>query len=631
MPPAPTPPRDIALIVLDDIPRSMLTAYGASHGLAPHIDALSDSAVKFEAAFTTSPLCTPARWALLTGRYAANATSIVSHRPWNSVGFNTFLTGQEDTLAHALRRAGYRTCLCGKYHLGFPLPAELRTGRSTFGGGGRGIDYDAIVGAVRKFGGFDAAPAVYGGNKQTAVHHPEWMAAEAVSFLRATHAARQRAFVYFAPTLPHAPFVLPDSLTASANITPAGVPAGADVISWQRARQELLSRLNAAGYVCGASPSRCAGDSSRASHPRSCAAAKEAALLRAISLNEPWLDRSWLLAADNCEQRRLSSLFVAGLAWLDGSVGALVSALHRNSLVVLTADHGASWLGKGSPYEAGITVPLMIRWPGVVLGGRSVQTVATHLDIRPTLLEAAGNSDGSDVAHGRSLLRTLLAMQPDRANVEGSAGKEGGVGGDGDGREGDSEGQGGAARPIFVELGYARAVRFGRWKLVVVNDPTMRCAPDSRHSHAVCRNFHGQKIDRRPPTAAAATSSSSAAAAAAAHNGSTRPSMRTDLVGVTRRFGLGNMTYDAAARHAAFCDRRQLYDLVADPLEQTNLAAQQLEVYAQLLELLISHVRRVEAGNPAIARQRQHAARAADGVSDGVGRDALPLEMGCAA
>ena len=67
----------------------------------------------------------------------------------------------------------------------------------------------------------------------------------------------------------------------------------------------------------------------------------------------PWLDAGWLRGGENCEQSRLSHLFGAGVAWIDVGVGEVLSALHRSSLVVLTSDHGASWLGKGSPYEAG--------------------------------------------------------------------------------------------------------------------------------------------------------------------------------------------------------------------------------------------------------------------------------------
>ena len=56
-------------------------------------------------------LCTPARFSLLTGRFAANASSIVAHRPWNYVGFNTFLTRAEPTVAEVLAARRNYTCL----------------------------------------------------------------------------------------------------------------------------------------------------------------------------------------------------------------------------------------------------------------------------------------------------------------------------------------------------------------------------------------------------------------------------------------------------------------------------------------------------------------------------------------
>ena len=98
----PSAPPNIVLAVSDDIPRNAHGAYGAAHGLSPNIDSLARDGVTFTRAYTTTPLCTPARFSLLTGRFAANASSIVAHRPWNYVGFNTFLTRAEPTVAEVL-------------------------------------------------------------------------------------------------------------------------------------------------------------------------------------------------------------------------------------------------------------------------------------------------------------------------------------------------------------------------------------------------------------------------------------------------------------------------------------------------------------------------------------------------
>jgi len=183
-------------------------------------------------------------------------------------------------------------------------------------------------------------------------------------------------------------------------------------------------------------------------------------------------------------------------------------------------------------------------------------------------------------AHGRSLLDVLRNPQTYPASQTGAR----------------------DARPVFLEIGYARAVRHAGYKLIVVNDAVQRChgsaaaaatglgvtAHDDATLAPACRNFHGQRID--PPLPAATTDIS-----VVYRNGS--------LMMPSRRFGLGNMTYDAAARHAAFCDRRQLYDLNTDPLEQHNIARERPEKYRELLAMLVQHVRIVEQGNPAISRQ----------------------------
>ena len=63
------------------------------------------------------------------------------------------------------------------------------------------------------------------------------------------------------------------------------------------------------------------------------------------------------------------------------------------------------------------------------------------------------------------------------------------------------------------------------------------------------------------------------------------------------------MTYDAVARHAGFCDRKQLYHIEKDPLEQNNVVEAHPELYDELLELIIAHAHRVEPSNPAIANR----------------------------
>jgi hypothetical protein len=64
---------NILLAVADDLPRTALGAYGSLLGVTPALDALAASGRRLDEAHTPSPLCTPSRVSLLTGRYASCA------------------------------------------------------------------------------------------------------------------------------------------------------------------------------------------------------------------------------------------------------------------------------------------------------------------------------------------------------------------------------------------------------------------------------------------------------------------------------------------------------------------------------------------------------------------------------
>ena len=81
---------------------------------------------------------------------------------------------------------------------------------------------------------------------------------------------------------------------------------------------------------------------------------------------------------------------------LDGCVGELLEALAHsgraeNTLVIFIGDHGAQMArGKIWPLEAGVKIPLMVRWPGVAGQGRRCDELVSTIDFLPTFLEVAG-------------------------------------------------------------------------------------------------------------------------------------------------------------------------------------------------------------------------------------------------
>lgn len=87
--------------------------------------------------------------------------------------------------------------------------------------------------------------------------------------------------------------------------------------------------------------------------------------------------------------------FYADVGRMDAAAGALLRyvddhGLRESTLVVFTADHGIAMpLAKGTLYDPGIKIALVVRWPGQIAGGRRCDALAWNVDLLPTLLEGA--------------------------------------------------------------------------------------------------------------------------------------------------------------------------------------------------------------------------------------------------
>jgi len=108
---APRP--NIIFIMADDLGNADL-GYRGGEIRTPNIDALAKGGVRLES-FYGEPVCTPSRAALMTGRYPMrHGLQTLVIFPSHTYGLPT----DERTLPQALREAGYKTLMTGKWHLG---------------------------------------------------------------------------------------------------------------------------------------------------------------------------------------------------------------------------------------------------------------------------------------------------------------------------------------------------------------------------------------------------------------------------------------------------------------------------------------------------------------------------------
>ena len=110
--PPPTPRPNIVLIQADDLGYGDLSAYGQAQFQTPALDRLAAEGIRFTQYYAGSTVCAPSRAALMTGLHTGHA--------WIRGNGEIPLRDEDVTVAMALRDAGYRTAVIGKWGLGRP-------------------------------------------------------------------------------------------------------------------------------------------------------------------------------------------------------------------------------------------------------------------------------------------------------------------------------------------------------------------------------------------------------------------------------------------------------------------------------------------------------------------------------
>lgn len=115
---------------------------------------------------------------------------------------------------------------------------------------------------------------------------------------------------------------------------------------------------------------------------------------------------------DTEETRVSRARYYEDITKMDRNVGEMLRSLDkydysRNTMVVFTADQGPQWpFAKWSLYDDGVQVPMIIRWPGQVAANTRTDALVSLADVLPTFVEIAGGKAPADI-DGQSFLKLI--------------------------------------------------------------------------------------------------------------------------------------------------------------------------------------------------------------------------------
>ncbi len=364
---------NVIVILADDMGIDSVSALNGNMGLeTPAIDQLVHQGMTFTDAHSTSAVCSPTRYSLLTGRYSWRSRlkrGIVGQ--WE----RPLIEDQRLTLPEMFRKHGYDTACIGKWHLGWHWPKKSGGTTEKLDE----IDFTASVSGGPNDHGFD----YYFGDDV-----PNWP----------PYAWRENDRLLGEIT---------DNMKAGAL---AGVSAGPAVADWDfhAVLAEYSNRWSQ--YIRGR-------------------AEQERPFFLYVPMPSP---HTPIAPHEEFRGQSNVSVYADFLIQTDWAVGEMMRALKEtnqadNTLVVFTCDNGTSpkakfaqlesagvqlrehWRGwKADIYEGGHRVPFIVRWPGHVDPGTRGEQTITLADIMATCADIVGHELPADAAEDSVSLVAVL-------------------------------------------------------------------------------------------------------------------------------------------------------------------------------------------------------------------------------
>ncbi len=197
----------------DDLGYGDLGCYGSEHVKTPNIDKLATEGIRFTNWYSNSPVCSPSRASLLTGKYPlrTEVDQILSGKR-GAAG----LSAIHDTLPSICKENGYRTAMFGKWHLGTTRETRPNThGFDEFFGFHAGcVDYFSHIFY------WEGQPVHdLWHNEEEVWNNGEYMTEliteKAVQFIQKQHEVDQPFFLYVPYNAPHYPMHAPKKIYGS--------------------------------------------------------------------------------------------------------------------------------------------------------------------------------------------------------------------------------------------------------------------------------------------------------------------------------------------------------------------------------------------------------------------------------